>query len=160
AGRLGEVFAFLPFDAKGRRSLQAEDGVTCSVCHQIGKPKLGTKESYNGGFVVEAPPSPTDHPEYGPFLIQSGQALVMQSSTGGFRPTFSEHIQDSALCGTCHTLKTVARGSHGEAIGSLPEQMPYVEWLHSDYVGKRSCQACHMPEVQEPAPIAAVLGIE
>jgi hypothetical protein len=160
-GGKGKIFDHLPFgqgsDEKGD---PAEDGVTCSVCHQISKDNLGKKESFNGGFNVDAPASKTDHPEYGPYSIGKGQALIMQSSTGGFRPTFANHIADSALCGTCHTLYTTARGEGGKAIGQLPEQMPYLEWLRSDYAGKQSCQSCHMPEVGEPAPIAAVLGPE
>ncbi len=160
-GHEGEIFTFLPFGQKtGEQAAQAGDGVTCSVCHQIGKEKLGSHDSFNGGFVVNTPQSATDHPEYGPYVIQNGQALVMQSSTGGFRPTFADHIADSALCGTCHTLYTTARGPGGKVIGQLPEQMPYLEWLRSDYAGKQSCQSCHMPEVQGPAPIAAVLGVD
>jgi len=160
-GKEGPVFAFLPFSQHGdRESAQAEDGVTCSVCHQISKERLGTKESFTGGFVVEQPATKDDHPEFGPYLIEPGQALVMQSSTGGFRPTTGLHIADSALCGTCHTLYTTARGEGGKDLGHFPEQMPFLEWLHSDYAGKQSCQACHMAEVHGPAPIAAVLGVD
>jgi len=36
--------------------------------------------------------------------------------------------------------------------------MPFLEWQHSDYPQKNSCQSCHMPQVEESAPIAAVLG--
>ena len=36
--------------------------------------------------------------------------------------------------------------------------MPYQEWLHSDYRDKRTCQSCHMPEVQEAVPITALYG--
>lgn len=160
-GHEGEIFAFLPFSQKtGEMSALGQDGVTCSVCHQISNQKLGTKESFNGGFLINPPQTKDDHPEYGPYVIQNGQALIMQSSTGGFRPTFGTHIADSALCGTCHTLYTTARGAGGKVIGQLPEQMPYQEWLYSDYAGKQSCQSCHMPEVQGPAPIAAVLGVD
>ncbi len=160
-GHEGEIFAFLPFSQKtSEMSALGQDGVTCSVCHQISNQKLGTKESFNGGFLINPPQTKDDHPEYGPYVIQNGQALIMQSSTGGFRPTFATHIADSALCGTCHTLYTTARGAGGKVIGQLPEQMPYQEWLHSDYAGKQSCQSCHMPEVQGPAPIAAVLGVD
>ena len=52
-GEKGEVFAFLPFPAKNDEAAQAEDGVTCSVCHQISKEKLGTRESFNAGFVID-----------------------------------------------------------------------------------------------------------
>ena len=83
----------------------------------------------------------------------------MQTSTGGFRPTDESQIRDAKLCATCHTLYTKARGPRGDVIGELPEQMPYLEWLHSDYRDKQTCQACHMPEVKEPTPIAKVLGV-
>jgi hypothetical protein len=158
-GRLGEVFAHLPFDSDPKKNAAAEDGVSCSICHQIGKEKLGTRESFNGGFVVDAPQVKNDHPEYGPFVIDNGRAHIMQTSTGGFRPTEADHIHDSALCATCHTLYTTSLSSGGKEIGTFPEQMPYLEWLHSDYPHKFSCQGCHMPEVQGDAPITAVLGV-
>ncbi len=160
AGRKGEVFSHLPFSKPDKPSPEAEDGVSCSVCHQISKEKLGTHESFNGGFVVEPPAAANAHPEYGPFIIQPGQTLIMDSSTGGFRPTPGDHIRDSAMCGSCHTLITKTLGRGGQEIGTFPEQMPYQEWLHSDYREQRSCQSCHMPEVGEPAPISAVLGID
>ncbi len=154
----GEVFAFLPFPAKSNEAAQAEDGVTCSVCHQISKTNLGTRESFSGEFVIQASDAKDGHPEYGPFIITPGRQLIMQSSTGGFRPTPADHIRDAALCGSCHQLYTTARGEGGKEIGSLPEQMPYLEWLHSDYPGKYTCQQCHMPEVPEETPISSVLG--
>jgi hypothetical protein len=157
--RLGEVFAHLPFDLDPKKNATAEDGVSCSVCHQIGKEKLGTKESFNGGFVIDAPRTKDDHPEYGPYQIQNGQAHIMQTSSEGFRPMDDIHIQDSALCATCHTLYTKALAPGGKELGLFPEQVPFLEWQHSDYVNKNSCQSCHMPEVQEDAPITAVLGV-
>jgi hypothetical protein len=158
-GRRGEVFAHLPFDADLKKNAEAEDGVSCSVCHQIGKEKLGTKESFNGGFVIDPPKTQGEHAEYGPFDIENGQAHIMQTSTGGFRPVEAgQHIRDSAMCATCHTLYTKSLSPDGKPIGTFPEQMPYLEWLHSDYPKKSSCQSCHMPEVEEEAPISAVLG--
>ena len=41
-GKKGEIFAHLPFDPDNKESAAAEDGVTCSICHQISKEKLGT----------------------------------------------------------------------------------------------------------------------
>ena len=154
----GPVFKFLPFPAKDQEAAFAEDGVTCSVCHQITKERLGTRESFNAGFVVEHPPAANDHPEFGPFIVTPGRQLIMDSSTGGFRPTYAEHIRDSALCGSCHQLYTTARGEGGKDVGQLPEQMPYLEWLHSDYPAKSSCQQCHMPEVHEAIDISSVMG--
>jgi hypothetical protein len=156
--RKGEVFSHLPFDADKKGNAQAEDGVSCSVCHQIGSQKLGTHESFNGGFVIDAPDAKDNRPEYGPFAIQAGHQKIMDSSTGGFRPTQAAHIRDSALCGTCHTLYTRALGPGGKEIGAIPEQMPYLEWLHSDYPNKSSCQSCHMPEMHGTVPITAVYG--
>jgi len=156
-GKEGQAFAYLPFSAHRKGSPAAEDGVTCSVCHQITPDKLGTRESFNGGFVIGD--SHDLHPEYGPFNISTPRQRIMESSTGGFIPTFGEQIRDAALCGTCHQLYTTARGPGGKDIGYLPEQMPYLEWLHSDYPGKYTCQGCHMPEVHEAVPITAVLGV-
>lgn len=158
-GRPGQIFSHLPFDSDKEENRQAEDGVSCSVCHQISSEKLGTRASFNGGFVIDPPPAKDDHAEYGPFGIQRGQQHIMQTSSGGFRPAGGAHIQDSALCGTCHTLYTTALGKDGKELGQFPEQMPYLEWQHSDYKDQRSCQSCHMPEVGEEAPIAAVLGV-
>jgi hypothetical protein len=158
-GARGEVFSHLPFDSDREQGRQAEDGVSCSVCHQIGKEKLGTRESFNGGFVVDPPDAQAEHPEYGPFDIKLGQQRIMRTSSGGFLPTSQEHIRQSELCATCHTLYTTALGPNGKEIGELPEQTPYNEWLHSDYRDKQSCQKCHMPEVAEDVPIAKVLGV-
>jgi hypothetical protein len=157
-GRKGQIFSHLPFNADNKENAKAEDGVTCSVCHQISKEKLGTRESFNGGFVVEAPATKGEHPEYGPFNVDGGRQRVMQTSSAGFRPTEDAHIRDSALCGSCHTLMTKALGPGGKEIGTFPEQMPYQEWLHSDYTNRSSCQSCHMPLIPGQVPITAVLG--
>jgi cytochrome c551/c552 len=108
----------------------------------------------------------------------------MRSATDA-APTKAEHLRQSEVCATCHTLYTEAFGPNGEVVGSLPEQMPYLEWRHSAFArpsspkagvqglvapksrrsaegaeadeGGKSCQSCHMPDV-ESAPIASVLG--
>lgn len=157
-GKLGEVFAHLPFDRDEKKNASAEDGVTCSICHQITKQNFRSKESFNGGFQIETPQSKDNHPEFGPFVIQNAQASIMQASTGGFRPTAAEHILDSAMCATCHTLYTKSLAAGGKVLGTFPEQVPYQEWLHSDYPNRNTCQSCHMPEVQGSAPISAVMG--
>jgi cytochrome c551/c552 len=158
--KTGEIFANLPLSTGDAEHRQAADGVSCSVCHQITKEKLGTRESYNGGFVVHGPDAEGRHAEYGPFDIQQGLKTIMRSSTQGYRPEKADHIRESELCGTCHTLITTARGPGGKPIGELPEQMPYPEWLHSDYRDKQSCQNCHMPEINGPVQISRVLGEE
>src|ERR1700719_1415915 len=152
-----EIFSHLPFDPDKEADAEAEDGVSCSVCHQISQKNLRTPASFVGNFVID-PPDQGHHSEHGPYDIDAGHQRVMQSSTGGFRPGDADQIRDSALCATCHTLYTVARGKEGQPVGQLPEQMPYQEWQHSDYAGKSSCQSCHMPEVQGDTPVTSLFG--
>jgi hypothetical protein len=45
----------------------------------------------------------------------------------------------------------------GNEVGELPEQAPYLEWLHSDYPGEKTCQTCHMPVVEGEVPLTGVL---
>jgi hypothetical protein len=158
AGRKTEVFAHLPLSLSSQHDRAASDGVSCAVCHQIEKDGLGTDATFNGNVAVAAPAAKDRHLEYGPFVVDAGHQRVMQSSTGGFLPQNADHIRDSALCGSCHTLFTKALGPGGKEVGRLPEQMPYQEWLHSNYPGKETCQSCHMPEVQEPVAITALYG--
>src|SRR5208337_3072619 len=33
-----------------------------------------------------------------------------------------------------------------------------LEWLHSDYRDKKTCQQCHMPAVAEPVAVASLMG--
>ena len=136
----------------------AQDGVSCSLCHQITKDKLGTPESLVGQFVVDTEQNKGERAEYGPFKIEDGQVRIMKTSSAGYKPTEGAHIRQSELCATCHTLITKALGPGGKVIGQLPEQMPYQEWFASDFREKQSCQNCHMPVVQEETRIANTLG--
>jgi hypothetical protein len=159
-GQKGEIFSHLPFDEDKRPGREAADGVDCSVCHQISREKLGMRESFNGGFVVDAPGARKVRPEYGPYDVDPGHKRIMNTSTGGFAPTEeTEFIRKSEICATCHTLITTAIGGGGQPVGELAEQVPYPEWLHSEYKTKQTCQSCHMPEVKEPVPITRVLGV-
>ena len=158
-GREGEVFSRLSSGSDERMDQLAMDGVSCSMCHQIQKDKLGTRESLVGGFVVDTTKSLGEREEFGPFKIENGQNRIMRTSSGGYKPAEGEHIRQSELCATCHTLITTALGPGGQKIGELPEQMPYQEWLNSEFKDKQSCQSCHMPVVEEPVPTTKVLGI-
>ena len=158
-GGEGQVFAHLPFNPDRDESRLAEDGVSCSLCHQIGKENLGKRESFVGRFLIDAPTAEGERMEYGPYKIEAGQTRIMVSSSGGFRPTESLHVQRSELCATCHTLITKALGPDGKVLAPFPEQMPYLEWLNSSYKDEQSCQDCHMPVVKEPVPLTRILGI-
>jgi hypothetical protein len=162
AARDTHVFARFPFQNLTRKSSQlqrtAQDGVTCAVCHQIKSDGLGTEKTYNGNVVIGKAVHEDQRPEYGPFDVDHGHQTIMHSSTGGFLPEEASHIRDSALCGSCHTLITTALGPGGVKLGNFPEQVPFQEWQHSSYNGKRTCQECHMPVVNEPVPITALYG--
>jgi hypothetical protein len=158
-GRDAEVFSHLVFGSSDRMDQLAQDGVSCSLCHQITQEKLGTRESLVGGFVVDTTKGKGERAEYGPYKIEDGQNLIMRSSSGGYRPTEGEHIRKSELCATCHTLITKALGPNGQVIGQLPEQMPFQEWEASEFRDKQSCQSCHMPVVEEETRIAVTLGL-
>jgi hypothetical protein len=135
----------------------AADGVSCTVCHQITNERLGTPESFTGGYVLNVASPARPQPMFGPFQVDDGRTHVMRSATG-LTPTESIHVRRSELCATCHTLFTTALDAEGRAVGRLPEQVPFLEWQHSAYNTERSCQDCHMPPVAEPTPIASVLG--
>ena len=169
-GGRGQVFALAP-GGRGDSDEHklAADGVSCTLCHQIGPDKLGTRESFVGGFTLSARSSDGLR-MFGPYEVEKGVMRTMRSVTD-FSPTKAEHLRQSDLCATCHTLYTEAFGPNGEVVGSLPEQMPYLEWKHSAFARDpgpaspkagaettgRSCQSCHMPD-KESTPIASVLG--
>ena len=157
-GRKAEVFKHFPFHSHRDGGSLAEDGVSCALCHQIGTAKLGTPESFTGGFEIDPHDTQGQHHEYGPYAIDAGHTMVMKTSTEGFVPTQAEHIRSSELCATCHTLITETLGPGSTQVGRLPEQVPFQEWLHSDYKGSQSCQTCHMPVVKEPVAITRVFG--
>jgi hypothetical protein len=160
SGGRGEVFAHLPLTARPASELRrlAADGVSCSVCHQISSEHLGTRESFNGEFVIEPTPDSGLRPIFGPYRVDAGRTTIMRS-VSGFVQEEAPHIKQSELCATCHTLITTAFGPNGQVVGSLPEQMNYQEWRHSDFAREeRSCQSCHMPAAAGPIRAASVLG--
>lgn len=158
AGGEGSVFAHLPPDAEKLDDRLAEDGVSCTVCHQITSEKLGTRESFVGGFRIDEKAPAGQRRIFGPFEPGVGHTTIMKSSAT-FKPEQGLHIRSSELCATCHTLLTQALDAEGKVIGELPEQVPYQEWLHSDFKEARSCQSCHMPVVDEDVADTSVFGV-
>ncbi|HUQ53297.1 MAG TPA: hypothetical protein VM692_13810 [Gammaproteobacteria bacterium] len=152
SGAAGEVFANL--DSAAPQHALAADGVSCTLCHQIAAAGLGEQASFDGGFEIE--PRADGRVIFGPHDVDAGRRSVMRSA-GTYAPSTGSHLQQSSLCATCHTLYTAALDESGRSIGELPEQVPYKEWLHSDYRDSQSCQSCHMPEVAGAAPISSVL---
>ena len=120
----------------------AMDGVSCAACHQIQDQELGQGESFSGHFSIE-----DSRLIYGPF---SDPVVGPMASMVNYTPTMSSHISSSEICATCHTLFTPYVNDEGEVAGEAPEQVPYLEWLNSDYPELGiECQTCHMPAIEE-----------
>ena len=84
------------------------------------------------------------------------RSISIHTLASGLTVTQSDHLGQAALCGSCHTLYTPTLDASGKPAGRFPEQMPYLEWQHSDFQAKQSCQSCHMPAIAGPAPDATL----
>lgn len=118
----------------------AQDGVSCTVCHQIQPDGLGSEATFAGKPRIEK-----GRKIFGPYPDPAGGPMRMHAS---YEPNQGAHVQTSALCGSCHTLHT---GHTGE---QFPEQTPYLEWRNSVFsdengrtASSRTCQECHMAVV-------------
>ena len=156
-GQTGRAFEHFPtFGEGGPLTDQAQDGVSCTVCHQIQNENLGTRDGFTGGYVIDATTPMGERSVFGPFEVDEGRTRVMQSASN-FTPQMASHIQSAALCANCHTVMTHALDPDGNDAGELAEQTPYLEWLHSDYPGQKTCQTCHMPEIDGEVAVSGVL---
>jgi len=142
--------------AGGPHTVLAQDGVSCAVCHQIQDENLGTEDGFTGGYVIDLNTPMGQRTASGPFEVDPGRRRVMHSASE-LTPRESSHIQSAAFCANCHTLFTHALDPQGNEAGELAEQAPYLEWLHSDYPGDKTCQTCHMPVVEGEVPVTGVL---
>jgi len=121
---------------------EAMDGVSCTLCHQIEDNQiLGTPEGMSGHYPIN-----NQKKIYGPYDNVFANPMIMNT---GYTPEYSPHVKKSELCATCHNLKTPFTDDAGNVLSStpeseFPEQMPYSEWLASDYAATTSCQQCHM----------------
>lgn len=159
-GGRGRAFDHLPInDADDPIDDLAADGVSCTLCHQIQAENLGRPESFSGGFVIDTVLRNVEHRRFafGPFVVDTGRITIMRSATH-FRPSEGLHVQTSEFCGTCHVLYTNIRNGSDRVIGKFPEQTPNLEWEHSAYRGRQTCQQCHMPAVDDSVAITSVMG--
>jgi hypothetical protein len=152
-----ELFKHLDFTPGHRENTATADGVTCTVCHQIQAAGLNTSATFNGNFSV-ASAGTQPRPVYGPFVADPNRVVPVHVASVGYAPTQGDQIRQAGLCGSCHTLYTTSLAADGKELGKFPEQVPYLEWQHSDYVEKQTCQQCHMPAVGEPVAVATQLA--
>lgn len=123
------------------------DGVSCAACHKISEEELGKLHSGHLNF-------DTNRVVYGHYPDPFAAPMF---NFVGIEPVYSPHITDAGLCASCHTLVTETIGENGQFTGStFVEQATYHEWLNSAYDPQDvSCQACHMPRLEEPVVISS-----
>jgi cytochrome c553 len=118
----------------------AQDGVSCTVCHQIQAEGLGAEATFAGKGRIDK-----GRRIFGPFTDPAAGPMRMLAS---YEVQHGAHVHSSALCGSCHTLHT------GHTGDQFPEQTPYLEWRNSEFTDEpgatatsRSCQQCHMADL-------------
>ena len=127
----------------------ANDGVSCTVCHQIEPDNFGSALSYSGHYEINL-----DSIIYGPYEDPNSEIMYDMSF---FTPVYTTHLNQSELCATCHTLFTPYLDNQGQIAGSFPEQTPYIEWKNSIYPAQNTqCQDCHMPMITDSVDIASI----
>ncbi len=125
----------------------ALDGVSCAVCHKMSSTDIG---DHNSGFMI----FDTTRVIYGPY---PGPFEAPMELYTGFTPAYGPHINDAGVCASCHTLITSSVDLEGQPSGTeFVEQATYHEWLNSSYNDDNiTCQACHMPRLEEPVIISS-----
>ncbi|MBA3503619.1 MAG: hypothetical protein H0T65_24870, partial [Deltaproteobacteria bacterium] len=114
-------------------AILAREGVGCAGCHSLEPRALPAHVILR-----------TDRVSFGALPAPLEDAMLQMSRT---KPVGSPHVEDSKLCGACHTV-IVPRLGGGEII----EQATYLEWLNSDFATTAraaTCQDCHMPRGED-----------
>ncbi|MBU1710522.1 MAG: cytochrome c family protein, partial [Proteobacteria bacterium] len=162
--KVGVFHAYLDRNSKLHEA--AQDGVSCSLCHQIQDKGLGTEETFSGKFTIDMKTPAPDRKIFGPYRDPIRDTMKVSV---GFDPAYGPQMNDSALCAACHMLYTPYVDSKGNVVGTFPEQTVYLEWLNSIYgeaIGKRHeisekvgevrlCQECHMPHSEDGGVVIA-----
>lgn len=124
------------------------DGVSCALCHQILPDNLGTPASLSGGFQIGF-----GREIFGPHPAPDTEPMRFFVN---FTPAQSDHILDSALCASCHTVIVEPRAADGTPLGfELTEQATWFEWQNSIFSDSGAeptpCASCHLPTDDEDA---------
>lgn len=142
----GELLSYL--QANDHRAELGMDGVSCTVCHQILPKGLGTKETFTGKFHINK-----ERKIFGPHKEPFTRPMEHHVE---YTPTYSNHMLESKLCSSCHTVDThpVDEKGNSTSNGLFHEQSTYLEWRNSAFNNEskdgkghgRTCQDCHMPK--------------
>ncbi len=134
----------------------AQDGVSCTLCHQIQPAGLGEQASFSGGYSLDTATEAPDRVTFGPYKNPFARPMQMHT---GYVPVYRAHVSSAALCATCHNLYTPFVDAAGQVQGEFPEQTPYTEWQQSAFgQGGVTCQACHMPAAAGGVVISLMPG--
>ena len=125
----------------------ALDGVSCTVCHQITSASLG---NYSGNILFGE-----DKIIWGPYLNPFANPMI---NFTGYTPAYGNHIRNSELCASCHTLLTNPVDLNGIPTGTeFVEQAIFHEWKNSGYPAtETTCQTCHIPEITDTVKISTL----
>lgn len=123
-----------------------QSGVSCHSCH-------GIKDSSSLGILFTGQiPYDTNRFIYGPF---PGPMLGPMQLYEALTPTYGPHMSESKACSPCHTLISSSADLSGQPTGtSFVEQATYHEYVNSAFYNQRTCQSCHMPQIEDPVKIA------
>lgn len=125
-----------------------QSGVSCHSCH-------GIKDSSTLGVLFTGQiPYDTNRVVYGPF---PGPFVGPMQLYVSLLPAYGPHMSESKTCSPCHTLISNTVDLTGTPTGGVfVEQATYHEYLNSDYPAgqQKTCQSCHMPQIEDPIKIA------
>lgn len=140
---------------EGELATLGREGVGCVACHRMADDGLETPERWTGLFSLDA-----DGRVFGPHAEPFTHPMEMHT---GWTPAAADHVADSRLCASCHTLQThtLVDGDFGEQ--TFLEQATWLEWRASAYAdgGERAqdCQGCHLPTTEpDGTPISTAIA--
>jgi hypothetical protein len=138
--------ATLPFEASEAVTALADEGVSCTVCHQFnGEPRSG-----QGGFKSFNRDLRPGRIFYGAIADPAGNPYH-QSQPGKLA------AKPDSLCQNCHNVNYDSNGDGQIEKGAdLILQSIYTEWeRYAKAGGTQSCVSCHMPVVDDAVGRAA-----
>ena len=134
----------------------AQDGVSCSLCHQIQPDNLGTAESFSGGYAIDTSTEPPDRVMFGPY-----EDPVRPADADAHR--LSADVRRAHQLG--RVLRDVPQPHHPLRGRGGPDRrrIPGTDALHGMAKqrlrsGRLACQACHMPQAAGSVVISPMPG--